>query len=60
MITQPVEQSPKINEDKICDTRIIYEDHLERGMAEGSQEEGSSGVADLNDAPYIIVFYLHY
>jgi hypothetical protein len=26
-------------------------DHLERGMAEGSQEEGSSGVADLNDAP---------
>ncbi len=31
--------------------RIIYEDHLERGMAKGSQEEGSSGVADLNDAP---------
>jgi hypothetical protein len=31
--------------------RIIYEDHLERGVAEGSQEEGSGGVADLNNAP---------
>ncbi len=49
MITQPVEQiTGKWGKNN---TMIIFQDHLERGMTEGSQEEGSSGVADLNDAP---------